>query len=151
MTALEELKIETIVEGTGQTPVVGDKVLIHYVLCLGTGTSSSNYDYDKHCYVDVLEDSTYEGPLAGPIPIIIGTETKKDKLYTEGDSIQGLNQALTQMKVGSKCRLNIPSHLGYGKEGGSSFHTFHGYRTPPHRDLDIVVELIEILKKDTNE
>ena len=151
MTALEELKIETIVEGTGQAPVVGDKVLIHYVLCLGTGTSSSNYDYDKHCYVDVLEDSTYEGPLAGPIPIVVGTETKKDKLYTEGDSIQGLNQALTQMKVGSKCRLIIPSHLGYGKEGGSSFHTFHGYRTPPHRDLDMVVELIEILKKDTNE
>ena len=151
MTTLEELKIETIVEGTGDIPVDGDNVLIHYVLNLGTGTSSSNYDYDKHCYVDVLEDSTYDGPLAGPIPITVGTETKKDKLYSEGDSIEGLSQALIQMKVGSKCRLLIPSNLAYGKEGGSSFHTFHGYRTPPNRNLDMGVELIEILKKDTNE
>ena len=48
------------------------------------------------------------------------------------------------MKVGSKSRLLIPSELAYGIEGGSSFHTFHGYRTPPNRNLDMIVELIEI-------
>tara|TARA_Y100000310_G_C20322727_1_gene641534 strand:- start:32 stop:490 length:459 start_codon:yes stop_codon:yes gene_type:complete len=146
----KELKIETLTEGTGQSPVVGDTVLIHYILNLETGTSSSNYDYGKHCYVDVLEDSTYEGPTAGPIPIKIGTETPKDMLYSEGDSVPGLSQALTKMKVGSKSRLFIPSQLAYGVEGGSSFHTFHGYRTPPNRNLDIVVELLRIVKNKEN-
>lgn len=141
------LKIETIIEGDGEYPNVGDTVLIHYVLHLGTGVSSSLYDYDKHCYIDELIDSTYEGPLAGPKKIIIGKETAKDGIYEEGDSIRGLNEALLEMKVGSKNRLFIPSELAYGIEGGSSFHTFHGYRTPPKRNLDMVVELVH--KADT--
>ena len=140
------LKIETITDGTGDAPSFGDTVLIHYVLHLGTGVSSSNYDYDKHCYVDELVEFTYEGPLAGPIKIIVGSETEKDSLYSEGDSIRGLSEALLVMKVGSKSRVQIPSDLAYGSEGGSSFHTFHGYRTPPNRDIDMVVELLEIQK-----
>ena len=138
------LKIETIVEGEGEYPDVTDTVFVHYILYLGAGTRSSLYDYDKHCYVDDLVDSTYEGPTAGPIKIAIGAETPKDLLYTEGDSIKGLDEALLEMRVGSKSRLLIPSELAYGPEGGSSFHTFHGYRTPPNRSLDMVVELLEI-------
>ena len=139
-----DMKIEILKEGKGKTPQLGDTVLIHYILNLGTGVSSSNYDYDKHCYVDELVDSTYEEPLARPIPIILGAETPKDGLYKEGDSIKGLDEALSQVKVGSKCKLLIPSEMAYGWEGASSFHTFHGYRTPPHRSLDMVVELLEI-------
>jgi len=138
------MKIEIIEEGKGNVPQIGDKVLIHYILHLGAGVSSSNYDYDKHCYVDELVDSTYEGPLARPISIILGAETPKDGLYKEGDSIKGLDEALSQMKVGSRCKLLIPSEMAYGWEGASSFHTFHGYRTPPNRSLDMVVELLEI-------
>jgi len=148
------LKIETIIEGEGNYPNIDDVVSIHYVLHLGTGVSSSLYDYDKQCYIDDLVDSTYEGPLAGPIKIRVGSETAKDGVYKEGDSIKGLNEALLEMKVGSKSRLLIPSELAYGAEGGSSFHTFHGYRTPPNRSLDIVVELLEIgnpTQKETNE
>ena len=140
------LKIETLQEGAGDLPNTGDTAIIHYILHLGTGVSSSLYDYDKHCYVDDLVDSTYEGPLAGPIKIIIGAETAKDSLYSEGDSIAGLNEALLTMRVGSKTRLVIPPELAYGAEGGSSFHTFHGYRTPPHRSLDMVAELLEVQK-----
>jgi len=138
------LKIETIIEGDGAYPTVGDTILMHYVLHLGAGVSSSLYDYDKHCYVDELVDSTYEGPLAGPIKIIIGKETAKDGIYEAGDSIRGLDEALLEMKVGSKNRLFIPSELAYGIEGGSSFHTFHGYRTPPNSGLEITVELVQI-------
>ena len=46
------------------------------------------------------------------------------------------------MRFGGKSRVLIPSELAYGVEGGSSFHTFHGYRTPPNRDLDMVIELV---------
>ena len=138
------LKIETLQEGVGDLPNTGDTVMIHYILYLGAGVSSSLYDYDTHCYVDELVDSTYEGPIAGPKKIIIGAETPKDSLYSEGDSISGLSEALLTMRTGSKSRLLIPPELAYGEEGGSSFHTFHGYRTPPHRSLDMVVELLEI-------
>ena len=138
------LHIAEVVSGTGSRPAIGDNVMIHYVLRLGDGVSSSDYDYDKQCYNDVLVDSTYEGPCAGPIYIEIGAETPKDGLYERGQSIRGLDEALLAMRVGSKCKLWIPSELAYGEEGGSSFHTFHGYRTPPHRGLDIVVELLSI-------
>ena len=135
------LKIETIIEGEGEHPNVGDTAIIHYILYLGDGVSSSNYNYDDHSYIDELIDSTYEDPFARPIKIIIGSETAKDGLFTEGNSIKGLDEALLEMKVGSKSRLLIPSELAYGIEGGSSFHTFHGYRTPPNRNLDMIVML----------
>jgi len=146
ITTENDLKIEIIEEGAGEHPSKGDIALIHYILYLGAGVSSSLYDYDKHCYIDDLVDSTYEGPLAGPIKIVIGSGTAKDGLYVKGDSIRGLDEALLKMKVGTKSRLLIPSELAYGPEGASSFHTFHGYRTPPNRNLDMVVELLEIKK-----
>jgi len=138
------LKIETLSEGSGPSPVAGDTVVINYILYLGDGVSSSLYDYDKQCYIDDLVDSTYEEPFGRPIKIVVGSETAKDGLYESGDSIKGLDEALLEMKVGSCNRLLIPSELAYGTEGGSSFHTFHGYRTPPNRSMDIIVELIEI-------
>ena len=140
------LKIETITKGDGEFPNTGDTVAMHYILHLGTGVSSSEYNYDKHCYVDDIVDSTYEGLFSGPIEITIGSETAKDSLYEKGDSIKGLDEALLEMRTGTKSRLIIPPELAYGTEGGSSFHTFHGYRTPPHRSLDIVIELLEIIK-----
>jgi len=148
--AIEEgvLKVETISEGGGPKPRLGDTILMHYVLYLGTGVASAKYDYDKHCYVDDLVDSTYDGPFAGPVKIVIGKETVRDSLYKEGDSIEGLDKALLEMTVGSKSRVFVPSELAYGRLGGSSFYTFHGYRTPPNRSLDMVVELLEIIDNE---
>tara|TARA_Y100000310_G_scaffold338233_1_gene427305 strand:- start:981 stop:1463 length:483 start_codon:yes stop_codon:yes gene_type:complete len=145
-------KAETLVGGHGPTPNTGDTVLMHYILYLGDGVSSSNYDYDNGCYVDELIDSTYEpGPFSGdPIEITIGKRTKQDALYENGDSIEGLDTALLEMKVGDKKRLFIPPEMAYGDLGASSFHAFHGYRTPPNRGLDIIVELINIKEGENN-
>ena len=75
------LKMEILTEGTGVQPSIGDIILMHYILYLGDGVSSSDYDYEKECYVDDLVDSTYEDrPFAGPIEIIVGTETPKDTI-----------------------------------------------------------------------
>lgn len=143
---MSEVKVDWISKGTGNMPKLGDTVKVHYVLSLGEGVSSSNYDYDKGCYVDELIDSTYEAEIfPGPIKITLGNATPKDEIYRKGDSIPGLDSALVDMPVGSKCRLIIPHQLAYGSEGASSFHTFHGYRTPPYKGIDLVVELIEIV------
>tara|TARA_Y100000034_G_scaffold135311_1_gene206687 strand:- start:590 stop:1066 length:477 start_codon:yes stop_codon:yes gene_type:complete len=141
------LKTATLVEGQGKKPMIGDTVLIHYILYLGNGVSSSNYDYDNGAYIDELVDSTYEKtPVSDglPIPIIIGKETLQDKLYSTGDSIKGLDEALLDMNLGGKCRVQIPFHLAYGDLGASSFKTFYGYRCPPYKELDMTVELVEI-------
>ena len=121
---MSELKVEVLTEGSGDKPKLGDTVSMHYVLYLGDGVSSSNYDYDKKCYVDEQVDSTYDAEMfGGPIDITIGKHTPKDTIYTKGDSIPA---------------------FAYGSEGASSFHTFHGYRTPPYKGFDIVIELVEI-------
>ena len=140
------LKMSILKEATGPKPVIGQKVLMHYELWLNNGTMTSNYDYEKEEYIHDIYDNTYDkkNPFNGPIKITIGKKTPKDEVYTKGDSIKGLDEALLTMSIGSKVALFIPSDLAYADAGASSFHTFHGYRTPPNRSMDIIVELIEI-------
>jgi len=142
------LKILEVVAGTGKTPKLGDTVLMHYEYYLCEGVTSSDFDYDLGEYREnhtAIYDSTYEDkPFNGPIDITIGKSTPKDDTYIRGDSIEGIDEALLSMKVGSKRKLIIPSSLAYGTEGGSSFHTFHGYRVPPNRELTMTIELVEI-------
>ena len=75
---------------------------------------------------------------------VVGNETPKDEVYRKGDSIKGLDEALLDMRVSGKRKLLVPPDLAYGGEGASSFHTFHGYRTPPNSGLEITIELVEI-------
>ena len=140
------LKYSVINLGDGAKPKVGDTVSMHYELYLGRGSTTSLYDYDNEEYIDEICDSTYDekNPFSGPVSLVIGNETPKDETYRKGDSIKGLDEALLDMRVGGKRRLSIPSDLAYGDKGASSFHTFHGYRTPPNSGLEITIELVEI-------
>ena len=139
------LRMIPMKEGEGMKPIMGQKVLAHYEIYFGEGTSSSNYDYDAGEYIDEQYDSTYEDkPFSGPVEFVIGQETPKDDVYKKGDSIKGFDEAFLGMKVGDQVKLFIPFELAYGKEGASSFHTFFGYRVPPHRDLRCILELVEI-------
>tara|TARA_R110000824_G_scaffold128983_3_gene290144 strand:- start:15514 stop:16017 length:504 start_codon:yes stop_codon:yes gene_type:complete len=143
------LRVIPLKEGAGKTPEVGQRVLAHYELRFGEGTSTSNYDYDKGAYVEDQYDSTYEDkPFGGPVEFVVGQETPKDDLYTKGDSIKGFDEAFLSMKVGGQVKLIIPHSLAYGEEGASSFHTFFGYRVPPNRDMSAILELVDILDDD---
>lgn len=140
------LKWELLSEGSGDKPKVGQTVSIHYDIWFGKGTTTSNFNYDKGEYVDIMHDSTRDerDPFHGPMDFKIGEHTPLDDTYKEGQSIPGLDEALLDMKLGEKRRLHIPSKLAYGKLGGSSFHTFHGYRTPPDCPLEMEIELVNI-------
>ena len=140
------LKHAVIEEGQGGRPKIGDTISVHYELYLGKGTTTSLYDYGSEEYIDQICDSTYDenNPFSGPVNFIIGNVTPKDETYKKGDSIKGLDEAFLDMRVGEKRKLLIPPNLAYGSEGASSFHTFHGYRTPPNSGLEITVELIQI-------
>jgi peptidyl-prolyl cis-trans isomerase A (cyclophilin A) len=141
------LEYTVLEEGNGKKPKMGQKVLMHYELWLNDGTMSSNYDYENEEYVHDIYDSTYDerNPYSGPIEIILGEHTPEDEVYSKGQSMPGLDEALLSMNMGGKMALLIPTHLAYGEDGASSFHSFHGYRTPPNQPIRCNIELVDIV------
>ncbi len=89
-----ELKIETLVEGTGDREVKsGDEINVHY-----TGTLTNGIKFDS---------SLDRGE---PFTFTIGVK----------QVIQGWEQGLLGMKVGEKRKLTIPSDLAYGERGAGA-------------------------------
>lgn len=84
------LQYVDLVEGTGQTPVNGQTVVVNYVGTLQDGTEF---------------DSSYQS--GRPFEFPIGT----------GSVIAGWDEGLMTMKVGGKRKLVIPPNLGYGTRG----------------------------------
>jgi FKBP-type peptidyl-prolyl cis-trans isomerase len=82
------LQIETLREGDGATPTMGQEVTVHYAGWLTDGT---------------LFDASYSR----------GSPTS----FRLGRVIEGWNQGLQHMKVGGKVRLTIPAALAYGAHG----------------------------------
>jgi len=86
----EELKIETLEEGSGKETEVGDEISANYVGTLKDGTQfDSSYDRGE------------------PYTFVLGI----------GQVIDGWDQGLVGMKVGEKRRIEIPSSSGYGEYG----------------------------------
>ena len=57
-------------------------------------------------------------------------------ILDEKPLIQGVKEAITNMRVGGKVRLFIPYYLGYGEAGGDPF--------PKKADLIFDLELIKV-------
>lgn len=90
-TTASGLQYEVMVEGTGATPTLSDKVTTHYHGTLLNGK--------------VFDSSVQRGqPIDFPV----------------GGVIAGWTEALQLMKVGSKWKLFIPSNLAYGERGAGA-------------------------------
>ena len=84
------LKYKDMVVGDGESPKVGDKVVVHYTGTLEDGTKfDSSVDRGK------------------PFEFSIGV----------GQVIKGWDEGVMSMRVGGKRQLVIPSNLGYGERG----------------------------------
>jgi FKBP-type peptidyl-prolyl cis-trans isomerase FklB len=104
------LQYEVLKAGTGQTPAATNTVVAHYEGRLLDGT--------------VFDSSIMRGePAQFPV----------------NNLIQGWQEALQLMPVGSKWRLYIPSNLAYGSQGA-------GRDIPPFATLIFDLELIDIVK-----
>jgi FKBP-type peptidyl-prolyl cis-trans isomerase len=89
----EELKTETLKQGTGEECKSGDTVSVHYTGTLTDGTKfDSSLDRGK------------------PFSFTLGA----------GQVIKGWDLGVAGMKIGEQRRLVIPSELGYGERGAGS-------------------------------
>lgn len=102
------LEIEILQEGTGSQAAKGQKVDVHYVGMLEDGTK--------------FDSSRDRGQ---PISFILG----------QGMVIEGWDEGIALLKVGTRAKLTIPPELGYGKRGA-------GGVIPPNATLIFDVELI---------
>jgi FKBP-type peptidyl-prolyl cis-trans isomerase len=83
------LQIETLVEGTGDTPDATDQVSVHYTGTLVDGT--------------VFDSSRERGQPA---------------IFPLSGVIDGFEEGLSQLKEGGRAKLYIPPAIGYGERGG---------------------------------
>lgn len=111
------LEYKVLKPGTGQSPEKGDIVTVHY-----TGWLNENGEPGKK-----FDSSVDRGE---PFKFIIGI----------GQVIKGWDEGVSSMQIGEKCRLFIPSELGYGAHGA-------GNVIPPNSDLIFDVELLDISKR----
>ncbi len=104
------LKIEEINEGSGEAATAGMKVTVHYTGWLENG-SKFDSSHDRN----------------DPFNFTLG----------RGMVIRGWDEGVEGMKVGSKRKLTIPAHLGYGTAGA-------GGVIPPNATLVFEVELLGV-------
>ncbi len=120
------LKIITLKEGTGEKPKIGEKVLVSYAGYLSNGSLfDSNYEEVARKFSAYTERRKLAKGYE-PVPMTYSPEARL---------IQGFKDGLLTMKVGDKLRVFIPSHLGYGEQGGG-----RGV-IPPNADLVFDLEI----------
>lgn len=104
------LQYEVITMGTGDKPGATDVVKVHY-----TGT--------------LLDGTKFDSSVERGQPVE----------FTVNQVIQGWQEGIQLMPVGSKFKLYIPYELGYGEQGTGP--------VPPYSTLIFEVELLGIIKK----
>ena len=112
--AANGLEYEVMKEGTGASPLKGQKVTVHY-----TGWLEENGQPGKK-----FDSSVDRGT---PFVFTIGI----------GQVIKGWDEGVLTMKVGEKRRLIIPAALGYGSRGA-------GAMIPGGATLIFDVELLKV-------
>ena len=95
-------------KGNGTPPKTNNKVKVHYRGWLLDGTSFDS-SFDK----------------GQPFEFILG----------RGNVIAGWDEAIAMMRPGSKAKVIIPSHLGYGEKGAQP-------NIPPYAPLVFEIELL---------
>jgi len=99
------LKIFKLDEGEGETPKIGQSVLVNYAGWLSTGELfDSNIQEIAERFNQLNAGRRDQGGYA-PIPMDYSPDARLAAGFREG---------LLTMKVGDKLRLFIPPHLGYG-------------------------------------
>tara|TARA_A100001391_G_scaffold66729_3_gene42470 strand:+ start:55818 stop:56390 length:573 start_codon:yes stop_codon:yes gene_type:complete len=118
------LSINTVTEGSGESPGPNDVVFVKYTGKLSDGT--------------VFDQSQ---PAAWPVPGILpdGAPMALDQV------IPGFRDALVQMQKGGKYTVEIPSDMAYGASPPP------GAPIPPNADLVFDVEMVDFMTREEAE
>lgn len=116
------VEVDTIVEGTGPSPQMGDVVFVNYVGTLRDGT-----EFDR----------------SQPLPIPPGIFPEGNPLLLEeGALVDGFVEGLQQMRKGGTYRLEIPAAQAYGETSPP------GSNIPPNSDLIFEVEVVDMMNRE---
>ncbi|VAW09897.1 Peptidyl-prolyl cis-trans isomerase [hydrothermal vent metagenome] len=123
------LKILSLKKGEGDKPKIGQKVLVNYAGYLEDGTLfDSNYEEVAKKY-NKFDKRRKAGGGYDAIPM---------DYSPDASLIAGFKEGLMNMNIGDKVRLFIPSHLGYGEQGGGPI--------PPNAELIFDLEITNLKK-----
>jgi FKBP-type peptidyl-prolyl cis-trans isomerase FkpA len=109
-TTASGLQYEVVTQGNGPRAAIKDTVVVNY---RGTFTNGTEFD----------------GNIPNGPPV----------RFSLTQVIPGWTEVLQLMPAGSKWKVYVPSHLGYGAEG-------NGPRIPPHSVLLFDMEVLEVKK-----
>ena len=118
------LSVETLVEGEGPTPEIGNLAFVKY-----TGTLASNGEQFDQWRPEQL-----------PIPGIFPEGTAME--LQEGALIPGFLEGLQQMQKGGKYKLYIPADKAYGDSPPP------GSEIPANADLIFEMELVDFFTRE---
>ncbi|MDC6367597.1 MULTISPECIES: peptidylprolyl isomerase [Flavobacteriaceae] len=121
------LRIYSLVEGNGDQPNVGQKVLVNYAGWLPDGTLFDSNIEEVAAQFNQLNPGRRDQGGYQPFPMDYSPEAA---LFA------GFREGLLTMKVGDKVRLFMPSHLGLGAQGRGPI--------PSNSDLIFDVEITGI-------
>ncbi|WP_420319840.1 peptidylprolyl isomerase [Flagellimonas sp.] len=121
------LRIYSLIKGEGEQPKVGQKVMVNYAGWLPDGDLFDSNIEAIAAKFNKLNPGRRDQGGYQPFPMDYSPEARL---------IPGFREGLQTMKVGDKVRLFIPSHLGYGPQGGGPI--------PPNSDLIFDLEITAI-------
>lgn len=117
------IEVNTLVEGSGPTPEIGDVVFVKYV-----GTLPDGSEFDRSQDVPLPIPGIF--PEGNPFPI------------TEGATIEGFFEALQQVRKGGKYEIFIPAEKAYGDAPQA------GSPIPPGSDLTFELEVVDFMSEE---
>ena len=128
------LKTYFINKGTGEKPKSGAKVKVNYE---GYFTDGRLFDSnlkdieEKH---GMLNEMKVKRDMYKPMPMQVSPEARM---------IAGFKEGVAKLKVGDKAFFYIPYHLAYGERAYGPI--------PEKTDLVFIIELVEIVKPESNQ
>lgn len=133
-TSASGLKTYFITKGNGEKPKQGSNVNVNYEGYFSDGRLFDSNVQECEERHGMLNDMKLQRNMYKPMPM---------KVSPDARMIAGFKEGVSKLRVGDKAFFYVPYHLAYGERANGPI--------PAKSDLIFIVELLEIVKKETKE